>query len=750
MPERKVIGRRMPRVDAIERVTGTAAFGADIVLPGMLHGKVLRSRYAHARIRKVDVKRALALDGVEAVITGGDMPPLADAGFANLGESQIDLRLLRQVVLAGEKAVFHGQAIAAVAAATPELAEEALALIDVEYEALPVVEDVLDAMRPDAPLIHPDLFTESLGGKAKTPSNVAAHLLLERGDMAAGFADSDVVLENTYRTQMVHQGYIEPQAATARVDADGWVTVWTTTQGAFTTKMQLAALLDIPLSKIRVIPMEIGGGFGGKIYVNLEPLCVLLARRSGRPVKMVMTREEVLRATGPASPTVITIKTGASRDGTLLAVQAKMIYDAGAFPGSPVSAGMVIGLAPYPVPNLKLEGYDVVTNKPRVNAYRAPGGPPAAFAVEGQMDAMARALRMDAVAFRLKNAAQEGDPLPNDVKLNRVGLREILERVRAHPAWRGPKDGRGRGLALGYWRGATFTSSAHMAVNADGTIALALGSVDLTGTRTSMVQIAAEEFGLEPAEVSVTMADTETVGYTDVTGGSRITYMMGAAVHRACQDALRQLRERAAAKLGVAPEDLEFRDRHFRARARPEKSISVKELAAESLVGGEGPIVGKGSASRLQPAPAYAAHVAEVEVDRETGKVRVAKYTAFQDAGCAVNPPQVEGQIQGGVAQGIGWALTEGYLFGKGVLKNATLLDYRMPTALDVPMIDAVIVEVPASDGPYGIRGVGEVPIVPPPAAIANAIYDATGVRMTELPMTPEAVFWAVNRKRQG
>lgn len=747
MSPHRVIGKRIPRVDGLERVTGQALFGADLTLPGTLHGKVFRSPYAHAKIRRIDSKRALVLDGVVAVITAEDLPPMKENAWAPLGEMEIDMASLASLVIAREKAVFHGQAVAAVAATNPRVAEDALGLIEVEWEELPVVEDLLVAMKPGGPIIHPDLRTTTMAGKGDVPTNVAAHMELERGDVERNFAEADVVLENTFRTTMVHQGYIEPQACTAQVTPDGRITVWTTTQGAFTIKMQLAGLLSVPHSSIRVVPLEIGGGFGGKIFINLEPLAILLARKSGRPVKMVMTREEVFRATGPASPAVITIKTGAKKDGRLTAVKATFIYDAGCFPGSPVSAAMVVGLAPYgKVPNLRVDGYDVVTNKPCVNAYRAPGAPQAAFAVESQMDMTAEAIGMDPLDFRMINASEAGDPLPNGIGFNRIGLTEILKRIKTHPYWNTPLTvpNRGRGLALGYWRGATFTSSAHCIVNGDGTISLVLGAVDLTGTRTTMAQMAAEEFGVEPHEISVTVGDTEMVGYSDVSGGSRITYMQGTAVHRACQDALAQLRNRAAIRLGVGDGELGYADRAFYVGEKPEQRVSVVDMARASLVGGEGPIVGRGTATKLQPAHAFGAHLAEVEVDTETGKVKILRYTVFQDVGCAVNPTQVEGQMQGGASQGIGWALSESYIFDRGIMKNATLLDYRMPVALDLPMIETVIVEVPASDGPYGVRGVGEVPIVPPPGALANAIYRAAGVRMKELPMNPEAIWRAL------
>jgi CO/xanthine dehydrogenase Mo-binding subunit len=746
----RVIGTNLPKVDAPERVTGKAAYGADLNLPGMLWAKIVRSPYPHARIKKIDTSKAAALPGVKAVITAQDFPPLEKGATAPLvGEVSISLNAVREIAMASDKARYHGQAVAAVAANDPFVAEDAARLVEIEYEELPVVGDILDAMKPDAPLVHEDMFTAEEGGSAKgaRPSNIAMHMVYSRGDVEAGFGQADVVLEHTYRTQMVHQGYMEPQACAARVEPDGKVTVWTSTQGVFTVRTQLVALLGLPANRIKVVPMECGGGFGGKSLALFEPTVVVLAQKTGRPVKLVLSREDVLRATGPGSPTVITVKAGATREGTLTAVSASMRYDAGAFPGSPVSRGILVGLAPYKLDNLWAEGFDVVTNKPRVQAYRAPGGTPAAFAVESLMDALAERIGMDPLEFRAKNAVQQGDTFPLGMPINRIGLKEILDRIKTHPCWTTPLVGphRGRGLALGFWIGGSFTSSAQVTINSDATAAIYIGAVDLTGTRTTILQMAAEELQMAPREIAVTVGDTDTAPFADVSGGSRITYTMSTAVYQACQDVIAQLKERAAEKLKVATDELEYGEKRVWVKSDPQKVVWLKDLARESVASGKGPIVGKGSTTRMQPAPAYAAHVADVEVDPETGKVKILRYTCFQDVGRAINPAQVEGQLQGGAVQGIGWALSEEYVFDKGILRNANLLDYRCPVALDLPMIDTVLIEVPASEGPYGIRGTGEVPIVPPGAALANAIYRAVGVRLDELPMTPERVFWATH-----
>ena len=752
MPDYKYIGKATTKVDALERVTGQAQFGADISLSGMLHGKVLRSPHPHAKIKKIDYSEALKLDGVKAVVTAADLPDLEDARAAFGGELIIDLGHLRKYVIAHDKALFEGHAIAAVAATTVDIAEQALNLIKVDYEVLPPVETALQAMEPDAPLLNDDLYTKSLGAKPDKPSNIAAIIEHDRGDVDKAFQESDIVVEETYDTLMVHQGYIEPQACLASADHEGKVTLWTSTQGTFNTQNQISASLKLPLSKINVVPMEIGGAFGGKIYAIIDPLAIMLSQKTRRPVKIVMSREEVLKATGPASPAHITIKVGATRDGKLTACSVKHIYDGGCFPGAPINQSALVSFGPYKTPNLRIKGYDVVTNKPRVQAYRAPGGPPMGFAVESTMDILAEKLGLDPLEFRLRNHVSEGDLMTNDQPYNRIGIRKLLETIKSHPHWNAPLEGpnRGRGVAVGFWLGAVATSSAEVLVNWDGTVSVISGQVDLTGTRTTTEQIAAEELQLPLEDVTARVQDTESSTYTVVSAGSRTTYSFGTAVHRASHDALKQMNALAAEQLQTEPEDIEYADRRFWSAKDPEKAISWLDVAKESRSRGDGPVCGKGAVTRLQSAPEFAGSLADVQVDPETGKVTILRFTIFQDAGKAINPQQVEGQMQGGASQGIGWGISEYYHYKEGKLLNASLLDYRCLTALDLPMIDTEIVEVPASDGPYGARGVGECSIIPPAAAMANAIYSATGVRMRSLPMNPEAVFWAMQRAEEA
>ncbi len=752
--EFKVIGRSTPKEAATEMVTGRARYGADILVPGALHGAVLRSSLPHARILRLDTSKAMALPGVRAVITSEDFPPLGQAGEIPMGELPINWADLRKMAIAEGKTLWAGQPVAAVAASDREVAEEALSLIEVEYEDLGAVNTIEEAMSPAASILHPELRTREPGGRTgASPTNVPVHLEISKGDVDQALEECDVVIEREYRTMPVHQGYIEPKACVASVDPNGRVTVWSTTQGAFGLQTQLAGLLSLPWNMIHVIPTEIGGGFGGKFYTHLEPLAALLSRKAGQPVKMVMTRDEVFRSTGGTSGSFMRVKTGATRDGTFKAIKMEVTLDAGCLPGSPLMRALSSGIAPYRISDHELVGYEVVTNKTRVEAYRGPGAPLSCFAVESNVDQMARAIGMDPLEFRLKNVVQDDDALIDGTPLGPIGMKTILERVKAHDAWTSPKPPGsyvGRGMSSGFWAGGMQTSSGHITLHGDGTASLMMGPVDINGTRTSSRQMVAEALGIPWEKVTVTIGDTENVGYTDVSGGSRITYSMAVVIEKAAREIIDQLTYRAAKRLEVDQSEIEHVDDQFRVKGVPEKKVSFEELALQSIRSGEDPIVGRGSASGLPLAPTYATHVADVQVDPETGKVRLLRYTTFQDVGRAVNPAQVEGQMQGGAVQGIGWALSEGVDWSGGVNRNPTFLDYRMPTALDLPMIGAEIIEVPSLVGPYGLRGVGEVPLVPPKGAIANAILDAIGVPPDRAPMTPEVVLGLLKKDREG
>ncbi|MFN3331176.1 MAG: xanthine dehydrogenase family protein molybdopterin-binding subunit [Caldilinea sp.] len=732
----KVIGSRPLRPDGVDKVTGRAIYGADVKLPGMLYGKVLRSPHAHARIVSIDASAALALRGVRAVITAQDLPAIGDK-IADLGESTVNLRYASNNILAHDKVLYHGHAVAAVAADNVHIAEEALALIKVEYEVLPHVLDGKQAMSADAPILLDDLRTNELGKLGDVPTNVAEHIRHQRGDLDKGFAEADVIVERTFHTATVHQGYIEPQNATALWNEDDQVFVWCSTQGAFSVQEQLAELLQIPISRITVTPTEIGGGFGGKINVYLDPLAALLSRKAGhRPIKMTMTRAEVLTSTGPTSGSYIRVKMGARRDGKLTAAQAELIYEAGAYPGSPVGAGCSVIFAPYRLENLQIDGYDVVVNRPKASAYRAPGGTNAAFASETVVDELAEKLGIDPIEFRLRNAVREGDRRPDGPEYKRIGLIETLEAARSHPHYTTPLTGkhRGRGVAAGYWGNWGGKSSATATVNSDGTVNLIEGSTDIGGSRASIAMQLAETLGISYEDIRPQVVGTASVGYNDVTGGSRTTFGTGWAVYEVGKKILAEMRQRAAEYWDVPVESVQVADGAF---AHNGDQMSFRELAGKL----DTPVTASASVHPQNYGPGFGVHIVDVEVDVETGKVEILRYTAAQDVGKAIHPSYVEGQLQGGVAQGVGWALNEEYVYNdKGRLVNASLLDYRMPTALDLPMIDTVLVEVFNPGHPYGVRGVGETPIVPPAAAVANAIYQATGVRMTELPMSPARI----------
>lgn len=745
----KVIGTRPIRHDGEDKVTGRAVYGADVQLPGMLFGKILRSPHAHARIKSIRTQRAEALEGVKAVVTAADLP---DPGgkSADLGEGgEIPLKYLSGNVLAKGKALYHGHAVAAVAATTSQIAEAALKLIEIDYEVLPPVMDVLHAMQSDSALLHEDLYMDELGETSSTPSNVASHRRFLKGDLAKGFAAADRILEREYRCATVHQGYIEPHAATALWNADGRVTLWCTTQGAFSMRGAVHQILGIPLSSLKVIPTEIGGGFGGKIPTYGEPVAALLARKSRRPVKVVMNRTEVFTGTGPTSGTYVKLKMGMTREGRITAADATLIYEAGAFPGSIVQCGGICIFAPYNIENTNVEMYDVVVNKPKTAAYRAPGAPNAEFATETMVDEFCEMLHMDPLEFRLKNAAQEGDLQSHGIPHPKIGHIETVQAARDSVHYRSKLSGpnRGRGVASGYWLNAGLTSSAAAHLNGDGTVTLVEGSVDIGGSRTSIAMQLAETLGIRAEDVLPSVVDTDSVGYTDVTGGSRVTFATGWAAYEAAQSIKRQLREHAAQMWKVPFDAVTYRDATLQTNGDGSQKITLKELAKKLYSEGVD-VAARVTVNPKAVGGAFATHIADVEVDPETGKVTILRYTAVQDVGRAIHPSYVEGQMQGGAAQGIGWALNEEYVYNAaGQMLNASFLDYRMPTSLDLPMIETIIVEVPNPGHPYGVRGVGEVPIVPPQAAIANAIYHAVGVRMRDLPMSPPRLFKALAAK---
>ncbi|HJU18668.1 MAG TPA: xanthine dehydrogenase family protein molybdopterin-binding subunit [Stellaceae bacterium] len=744
----KVVGTRPIRPDGVDKVTGRAAFGADMVMPGMLWGKVKRSPHAHARILSIDTAKARALPGVRAVITAEDFPTIASEE-AFVGEGPMNFRDLSRNCMARDKVLYDGHAVAAVAATSPAIAEEALDLIDVRYEILPHVIDVEAAMAEGAPLLHDDLYTQGVDPKPTRPSNVAKRMHFAKGDIEKGFAEADVVIERRYTTQPVHQAYIEPHACVVSVASDDQCTIWSSSQGQFMVRAYCAKLLGIDISNIRAIPAEIGGGFGGKTLIYLEPLALAMAKQSGRPVKMVMSREEVFRATGPAAGGTIEVKLGAKKDGRLTAGKVVLKYQAGAFPGSPVGPGCMAAFAMYNMPNAEVTGYDVVSNRPKVAAYRAPGAPNSSWGVESCLDELARELKIDPLALREKNAAREGIKAVHGPTWPVIGYAETVTAAKEHPHLKQPLGpGQGRGIASGFWFNIGGDSSAAVHINEDGTAVVAVGTPDIGGSRASMAIMAAEILGIPVDRVRPIVADTSSIGYSMLTGGSRVTFATGMATVQAAEKVVEEMKRRAALMWDIPPDAVEWKDGKAYpagANAGSFEPLSLAEIALRSGRTG-GPITAEVSINAQGAGAGFATHICDVEVDKETGAVKILRYTAIQDCGRAIHPSYVEGQIQGGVSQGIGWALNEEYIYdAEGRLENPGFLDYRIPVASDLPMIDAVIVEVPNPRHPFGARGVGEVPIVPPMAAVANAICDATGIRLRDLPMSPPRVLAALD-----
>ena len=725
--EYKTVGKRPIRHDGYEKVTGKAQYSADIILPGLIHGAVLRSPHAHAAIKSIDTCRAEAHPDVRAIVTSKDLP---DPSGWDIGD-----RHLSNKVLASDKVVYKGHAIAGVAAANAHAAEAALSLIDVEYEVLPAVTSAEEAMAEGAPQLHPEYA-----------GNISDHSQLKLGEVDAAFGEADIVVEREFRTQTVHQGYIEPHSATAWWTPEGKLTVWCSSQGHFQIGESTAKTLGISSSTVKVVPMEIGGGFGGKTTIHLEPVAALLSRKTGHPVKVTMSRADVMEASGPTAGSYMKVKMGATSDGKLTAAQADLRFEAGGYPGSPVGAAAQCMFSPYDIENVLIDAYDVVDNKPKSTAYRAPGAPIGSFAAETIIDELAEKLSVDPLELRITNAAKEGTRRANGMVNPVIGAIETAEAALNHDHYSTPLEGpyRGRGVASGFWVNGSGPACATANVNYDGTVSLTIGSVDIGGTRPAAAQQLAEVLGIPVEDVNPHIGDTEEIGYTSMTGGSGAAFKTGWASYEAAQDIKRQMIDRAALLWDQPAGEIELVDGAFRHKSDPELSIGFKELAAELSSTG-GPVVGSANMDPQGAGSAFATHVVDVEVDAETGKVEILRYTATQDAGKAIHPSYVEGQIQGGVVQGIGWALNEEYVMADdGSMSNTSFLDYRMPTSLDLPMIDTVIVEVANPNHPYGVRGVGEVSIVPPLAAVANAVYAATGVRMTDLPMNPAAIRKAI------
>ncbi len=738
--EFKVVGTRVKRPDGVDKVTGKARFGADMSAPGMLIARVLRSPHAHARIKSIDTSAAEALPGVHGVVTRADFNEITDDDFtADILDN----------CMAGDKALYDGHAVAAVAANSAAVAKAALKLIKVDYDVLPHVTDVDAAMADDAAVLHEGRTNESV--PAGMSPNVLARYEFGHGDIEAGLAKADRVLERTYRTEATHQGYIEPHACLASMGPDGQADLWCCTQGHYMVRNTCAAIMGLEQGQLRVTASEIGGGFGGKTTVFLEPVALALSKKTSRPVKMVMSRSEVLRATGPTASSSIDVRIGMTKDGQITAAFAELRYQGGAYPGSPVEFGSMSAFAPYDLENVKTVGWDVVTNRPKQAAYRAPGAPMAAYAVESAIDELAKGFDLDPLAVRLKNAAREGTKASYGPTFPAIGLEATLRAAKDHPHWTAPLgENQGRGVACGFWFNFGGDTCVSLNITPDGTVTVSEGNPDIGGSRASMSMMAAEELGIPYEQVRTIVADTGSLGQNEVTDGSRVTFAVGLATIEAARAAKREMCKRAAMVWGIEEDAVKWEDGAAHPageNAGKHPPMTLKEIAAVASNTG-GPIAGHHEANPEGAGVSFATHMVDTEVDPDTGAVKILRYTVFQDAGKAVHPDYVEGQFQGGAVQGIGWALNEEYIYGDdGILQNAGFLDYRIPVASDLPMIDTVILEIPNPGHPYGVRGVGETSIVPPLAAVSNSVSEAAGVRLTQLPMSPPKVLSALHSK---
>tara|TARA_Y100001001_G_scaffold161101_1_gene184902 strand:+ start:22 stop:2298 length:2277 start_codon:yes stop_codon:yes gene_type:complete len=743
-----VIGTRPVRHDGVDKVTGHALYGADFSLAGQLYGKVLRSPHAHARILSIDLSNVLKHPEAKAVVTFEDFadsprPARAYAQGAPVTEN----------ILARDKVFYKGHPVVAIAATSPHVAEQLLGLIDVEYEVLPAVFRPQEAISPEAPILHDHWANEAMpDGTEGMGANVAAHEVYQQGNVEKGFETAAHVVEREFNTKSVHQGYIEPQNATAYWTPEGRLTLWCSSQGHFAVRDNTAEILGIPISDIKVVPMEIGGGFGGKIPPYLEPLAAVLSKKSGLPVKMYMDRTEVIQATGPTSGSHVKVKIGVSSNGNIEAATANFIFESGAYPGAPLAGAAAAVFAPYAIDNVRIDGFDVVDNKPKTQAYRAPGAPIVAFAVESVLDDVASDLNMDPMDLRILNSAHEGQRRADGVINLRIGAEETMTAVKNHAHYNSPLGDaspgkkRGRGVGMGFCRNNTGMACAIANVLPDGKVSLIEGSVDIGGSRTAIAQQFAEVLGIDVTEVHPYVGDTDAVGYTSVTGGSGVTFKSGWAAYTAAMDVKTQMIERAALLWDCSIDQVDYKNGRVFHISDPELSLSFKEVAGKMPETG-GPIVGSANMNPGGSGGSYSANIIDVEVDMETGKIDILRVTAFQDAGTAIHPDYVEGQMQGGTVQGIGWALNEEFFMGSdGAILNTSLLDYRMPTSLDLPMIDPVIVEVPNPGHPFGVRGVGEANLSAPLAAVSNAAFRATGIRILDLPMSPDSVHSAIDK----
>ena len=730
--ELKIVGTSPVKHDGPDKVTGRAKFGADVHLPGMLIGKILRSPHPHAVLKSIDTSAAEAFPGVNAVVTRDDFPDIPQG--SPIGD-------LTRNIMAREKVYYDGQPVAAVAATSETIARKALKLIKVEYEILPHVIDPVEAMKPDAPILHDYLRTQGVEGAEDKPTNVTHCMQFGVGDVEVGFADADFVIEKEFDSKPMHQSYIEPQGCIASCSDDGQIDIYCCTQGTHVFRDRISEILQMESAKIRVQQSEMGGGFGGKTSPYAEPVAVMLSRKSRRPVRIVLTRNEVFRCTGPVSGTKSRIKMGATKDGRIVAADAELIFQTGAYSGSMFWNGPQAMFTRYNIENVKTVSWEVVSNRPKVNAFRAPCVPQIVFGVEAIVVELAKLCGMDQLDFRIKNAHKEGDTTIYGDTFGTIGCVETMEAAKACDHYQSPvPEGQGRGVSAGFWfnRGGDTTGS--LTITPDDSVTIMAGTSDVAGSRLSLSMMAAEELGVPLDKVRAILSDTSMMGNNRVTAGSRTTHSSGIVIVDSARQAINTMIKRTAEIWGVSEEEVVFEAGHCRpasANVGDFDPMSIAEIAAKTSVS-HGAISGHAEMNVTGEGPGFGVHIVDVEVDKETGRVDVKRYTVIEDAGKAINPIQVEGQYQGGAVQGVGWALNEEYIYGDdGRLQNPGFLDYRIPVASDVPMIDTVIVEVANPKHPYGLRGVGEVPVVPTLAAMGNAIGDAIGIRPQSLPMSP-------------
>ncbi len=727
----------MRRQEGGEKVTGQTRFTADLELPGLLHVQLVLSHTASGRIRRIDAQAALAVRGVVDVVKGADLGALNNPG--------------PDLPLAVDRVFYVGQPVAAVVAESEAAAADAAALVEVEYEETPAVVQPSQAIRPEAATVLDEDETASEedasihGASAAAdetpmdrPRNVSGVAHMTRGDADAALKSADVVIAATYEIGRAHQSFMEPHVSLVRPEPDGGLTIWSSTQGPFVVRDDIAQLTGLPTRKVRVIPMPVGGGFGGKIEL-LEPLLALLALRLRRPVRLALPRSQEFVVGRPAPGARFEVELGARRDGTLTALRVRFRYDNGAGAGwhSGLTAGFLAGT--YRVPNFDLQGLEVATNKTPVDAYRAPGATQAYFALESAMDELALALNIDPLELRLRNVSREGDPTAEGSIWPRVASVEVLEAAIRHPLYTTALgQNEGVGVALGSWGGARTPSAAGCRVEPDGTVSITVGSPDISGTATGLALIAAEAFGVAAEKVRVEVADTATAPFSATSSGSQVTYSVGGAVYEAAREARRQMLEIAADALEAAPEDLDIVDGRVAVKGAPTRSVEITKLVQTSreFMGRHKPIEAVGRSAVQAASPMFTVHIARVKVDPDTGAYSLTGYAAIQDVGHAINPPEVEGQIHGGSVQALGRALGEELVYDDdGQLRSASFLDYELPAADQIPPIDVRLIEVPSPVGPLGAKGVGEPPAIPGTAALANAVSRASGVRVRRAPI---------------